>query len=74
MWWLGTPATARWNEGVTEPSLTCQVCGRIPDATEPDPTLTWALDTDGDRRSWTCPGCVRDNVRAMEAKLEPEWW
>jgi hypothetical protein len=55
--------------------VTCQVCGRTADAaTEGDPPLTWVLDTDGGRHSWTCPGCARDNLRAMEAKLEPEWW
>ncbi|HEX8080347.1 MAG TPA: hypothetical protein VF557_09070 [Jatrophihabitans sp.] len=59
---------------MTQPSVTCQRCGRTAEPAEGDPPLTWVLDTAGDRRSWTCPGCARDNVRAMEAKLEPDWW
>jgi hypothetical protein len=60
---------------MTEPPVTCQVCGRSADpATEADPPLAWVLDTEDGRRRWTCPGCARDNVRAIEAKLDSEWW
>ena len=59
---------------MTQHPVICQVCGRAPDAAEGDPSLTWMMDSDGARRRWTCPRCVRDNVRALEAKLEPEWW
>jgi hypothetical protein len=23
---------------------------------------------------WTCPACSRHNARAIEAKLDREWW
>lgn len=55
--------------------VTCQVCGRIAEsATETEPPLDWVLDTDRGRRRWTCPSCARANVRAIEAKLDSEWW
>ncbi|HST47827.1 hypothetical protein [Jatrophihabitans sp.] len=60
---------------MTQPPVTCQVCGRGPDpATEGDPPLAWVLDTEAGRRRWTCPGCARENVRAIEAKLDSQWW
>jgi hypothetical protein len=69
------PATG-WNERVTQPPVTCQVCGRGPDpAVEgSNPPLGWVLDAERGRRRWTCPVCARDHVRAIEAKLDSEWW
>jgi hypothetical protein len=26
------------------------------------------------RTRWVCELCTRENVRSIEAKLEPEWW
>jgi hypothetical protein len=53
----------------------CQLCGRESNPAEDgDAPLTWVMDRSGDRVSWTCPRCAVDNVRSMEAKLEPEWW
>lgn len=56
--------------------MTCQRCGR---STESEPVsaldrLSWVMDREGDTVRWTCTRCATDNVRAMEAKLEPEWW
>jgi hypothetical protein len=58
---------------VTSYPVACQLCGRTADS-EAEPPLTWVLDTDGEHRRWTCPECARNHLRAMEAKLEPEWW
>jgi hypothetical protein len=54
--------------------VTCQICGLTATAADGDPPVTWVLDVAGDRRGWTCPGCARDNVRSIEAQLEPDWW
>lgn len=58
--------------------ITCTLCGRVadPDA-DGDPPLAWCTDTDSrdkSRTRWICPGCARDNVRGIEAKLDPEFW
>jgi hypothetical protein len=36
--------------------------------------LSWVMDRRDGRTSWTCPACASANIRALEAKLEPEWW
>lgn len=54
--------------------LVCQVCGRTAPESDGDAVITWAMDRDGERVRWTCPRCIAENVRALEAKLEPEWW
>ena len=72
---LAIRPVTRWNETVTDAAPNCQLCGRVPDpATEDDPPLAWVLDTEGGRRRWTCPGCAREHVRAIEAKLDSQWW
>ncbi len=58
---------------MTSSPVACQLCGRTP-GSDTDAPLSRMLDIEGERRRWTCPDCARDNVRALEAKLEPEWW
>jgi transcription elongation factor Elf1 len=53
--------------------LACQLCGRTAEA-EVDARLSWVMERDGARTSWTCPSCALENVRAMEAKLDAQWW
>lgn len=54
---------------------TCAVCAREAPA-DPDgvPPLDWASEREGDAQVWTCPECTRSNVRAIEAKLDRQWW
>jgi transcription elongation factor Elf1 len=60
---------------MTEAEVSCQICGRRADAAvDGDPPLTWVLDRQGEHTRWTCPRCAAEHLRAMEAKLEPEWW
>lgn len=54
-----------------EPSGSCQVCGRPGSGGE---LLQWVMDRRADRVSWTCPRCAAVHLRALEAKLDPEWW
>jgi hypothetical protein len=55
--------------------VTCAVCGRP--ASDPPP-MDWSLARRhrGEQviEEWTCPACSRDNARAIEAKLDREWW
>lgn len=44
---------------------------------QPGP-LGWSADIveahGGKRTRWVCPECTRVHVRAIEAKLEQQWW
>lgn len=58
---------------------TCSICGRTADPTEDgDPPLGWCADVvetrDGPHTRWVCAACTRKYVRAIEAKLEQQWW
>jgi hypothetical protein len=51
---------------------TCSFCGRQ----EPDEakTLTWTSATENGRQRYYCDECSRTNLRAMEGKLDSEYW
>ncbi|HEU5271413.1 MAG TPA: hypothetical protein VFU36_15915 [Jatrophihabitans sp.] len=54
-----------------DPPRTCQVCGRSGSGEE---LLQWGMDRRAGQVSWTCPRCATTHLRALEAKLDPEWW
>jgi len=58
-------------------TVTCVVCGTVADDTDTIP-LGWSMSTSerGPERArvFTCPSCVRENVRSIEAKLDEAWW
>ena len=51
---------------------TCDFCGR----TESDEarTLAWSTSVENGRKRTYCDDCSRANLRAMESKLDSEWW
>ena len=51
--------------------ITCSFCGtQAPEAE----TLTWTIAVENGRRRAFCDTCSRANLRAMESKLDSEWW
>ena len=54
-----------------ESGPSCQTCGHTGSGAE---LLQWVMDRRAGKVSWTCPTCAATNIRALEAKLEPEWW
>jgi hypothetical protein len=52
--------------------LTCDFCGRT--AREGGETLTWTTAVERGVRKTFCDVCSREHLRAMEGKLESEWW
>lgn len=52
--------------------VTCAFCGLV--STTPDPPLTWTSAVEQGRRCWFCDECSRTHLRAMESKLDSEWW
>lgn len=50
--------------------VTCARCG----TTEDELPLTWSSSLERGRTVYYCAACSRENVRAIEGKLDPEWW
>jgi hypothetical protein len=52
--------------------VTCDFCGRQ----EPDEakTLSWTVSVENGRRRTYCDECSRTHLRAMEGKLDSEFW
>jgi hypothetical protein len=54
---------------------TCDLCGCTP--AEPlgdEVPLTWVTSVENGRARIYCDACARENLRAIESKLDPEWW
>lgn len=54
------------------PMTSCAFCGT--DAPADPPPLTWTSATERGRVQWFCDACSREHLRAMESKLDSEWW
>jgi hypothetical protein len=52
--------------------VTCDRCGAR--APGPGLPLTWGTSQERGTTLRLCERCVRDNVRAIESKLDSEWW
>jgi len=50
--------------------VSCALCGQ-PAA---EPPLTWSTSVERGRLLHYCERCSRANVRAIESKLDGEWW
>jgi len=53
-------------------ATTCDYCGRV--ETDDARTLTWTTAVEHGRRRTFCDECSRAHLRAMEGKLDSEWW
>lgn len=51
--------------------MTCDFCGTDAPAAE---TLAWTVAVENGRRRTFCVDCSRTHLRAMEGKLDSEWW
>jgi len=68
----GMDADATTQPAAQSSDRACRLCGRQP--AENESVLGWLMDRQQRRVSWTCPDCAAANIRAVEAKLDPEWW
>ena len=60
---------------MTAPEATCSHCGRARSAERDSlDSLSWVSTKEDGRERWLCPGCARDHVRDIEAKLPDEYW
>ena len=56
---------------VSDQPMTCDVCGRPGSGAE---TLTWTTSVENGHRRTFCEECSRTHLRAIEGKLDSEWW
>lgn len=52
--------------------VTCDFCGVA--APGEDPPLTWTTAVENGREKVFCARCSREHLRAIEAKLDSDWW
>jgi hypothetical protein len=52
--------------------VSCAFCGTSVEGDEPP--LTWTAAVEAGRLRYFCDQCSRAHLRAMESKLDSEWW
>jgi len=50
--------------------VSCAMCGVVADG-QP---LTWTMSLEGGQTRYYCDRCSRDNLRAMEGRLDADWF
>jgi hypothetical protein len=63
---------------VTSP-VACDLCGHTPPEPDDGETagqvpLTWLTSVERGRVKVYCDACARTHLRAIESKLDAEWW
>ncbi|MFD4629554.1 hypothetical protein ACFVYR_06450 [Streptomyces sp. NPDC058284] len=48
----------------------CGLCGTVARGTPP----TWTCSVENGTRRYLCEACARDNIRAIEGRLDSAWW
>jgi DNA-directed RNA polymerase subunit RPC12/RpoP len=55
---------------VTPKTLVCARCGATTEAPQP----LWTCSVENGRRHYFCETCARENLRAIEGRLDSAWW
>lgn len=55
-------------------TMTCSRCGSVAEGPEGGLPVGWSFAVENGRILHECATCVRENIRAIEAKLPEEWW
>ncbi|WP_030780994.1 hypothetical protein [Streptomyces sp. NRRL S-920] len=51
-------------------NLVCSRCGTVAEGTPP----TWTCSVENGVRHYLCESCARENIRAIEGRLDSDWW
>ncbi|MEU4997221.1 hypothetical protein [Streptomyces sp. NPDC021622] len=51
-------------------NLVCSRCGTVADGAP----LTWTCSVENGARRYFCESCARENLRAIEGRLDSSWW
>lgn len=52
-------------------ALACQTCGATAGESPP---IEWVSSVERGKTRYYCAACARDNLRSIEARLDPAWW
>jgi len=55
-------------------TLTCAWCGTSPPDGGTAPPLTWVSSVERGTTCWYCERCTREHLRAIEGRLDAEWF
>ncbi|WOX12431.1 hypothetical protein [Streptomyces sp. N50] len=65
------PGGSDTSASTTEPrSLVCARCGTKSEGPQP----TWTCSVENGTRYYFCDTCARENLRAIEGRLDSAWW
>jgi hypothetical protein len=53
-------------------AATCDFCGKT--APGDQTPLTWTTAVENNRSKVFCDACSREHLRAIESKLDSDWW
>lgn len=62
-------STSSATAGAVLTAVSCVNCG----ARAETPPLTWPTSVESGRLQYLCDQCTRDNLRAIEARLDTAW-
>ncbi|MDN3294650.1 hypothetical protein QWM81_11400 [Streptomyces ficellus] len=51
-------------------SVVCSRCGKAADSLP----VTWTCSVEAGTRHYFCDDCARENLRAIESRLDSAWW
>ncbi|MFI1395127.1 hypothetical protein [Streptomyces sp. NPDC020681] len=51
-------------------SIVCSHCGAVAEGPPP----TWTFSVENGSRHYFCDDCARANIRAIEGRLDSDWW
>ncbi|WP_369225292.1 hypothetical protein AB5J52_31000 [Streptomyces sp. R39] len=54
--------------------LVCARCGAPARVADGPPPVTWTCAVESGVRQFFCDTCSRDNLRAIEGRLDSSWW
>ncbi|MFF6806672.1 MULTISPECIES: hypothetical protein [Streptomyces] len=57
-----------------EPPPLPVVCGRCGVRAADPPPVTWTCSVENGVRRHFCEACARENLRAIEGRLDSNWW
>lgn len=55
-------------------AATCDFCGTTAGGAGDEVPLTWTTAVENGRTRVFCDRCSREHLRAIESKLDSEWW